>query len=153
MDHMSARATTIRQFHCTSVRGIHLWAYSSCIERSFAWGCVMTVWVASPVAATPVVRLGRWRVYEAADARTRHFAGHNLDRDTGRVSSAITAYDAATHRGRTESGRVYELIGAPALQADVDAAYVWRAWCALNRVSAYVDVTHEYVDAPCAKFH
>ena len=113
----------------------------------------MAVWVASPGLAVPVVRLTRWRVYEAVDTRARHFAGHNLAKATGRVSSAIAEYDAATHRGRTESGRVYELIGAPALEPDADAEYVWRAWCALNWVSAYVDVTHEYIDAPPRKFH
>ena len=105
----------------------------------------MTVWVASPVATVPVVRLGRWRVYEAADTGHRHFAGCNLDRGTGRVSTAITAYEATTHRGCTQSGRVYELTGAPALDSDADAEYVWQAWCALNHVNAYVDVTDEYV--------
>ena len=113
----------------------------------------MAVWEARPVADVPVVRLARWRVYEVADARSRHFTGHNIDRDTGRVSTAITAYDATTHRGCTQSGRVYELIGAPALDPDADAEYVWQAWCALNRVSAYVDVTREYAATPPSALH
>ena len=117
------------------------------------WGCVMAVWVASPVAAVPVVRLGRWRVYEAADTGHHHFAGRNLDKNTGRVSTAIREYDAAKRQGLTESGRVYELTGAPAAESDADAEYVWQAWCALNRVSSYVDVTHQYAGIPSTKAH
>ena len=105
----------------------------------------MTVWVASPVAEVPVVRLERWRVYEVAGAGSRHFAGHNLTKDTGRVSSTICEYDMVRRQGRTGSGRVYELVGAPALEVDADAEYVWRAWCSLNGVRAYVEVTDEYV--------
>lgn len=44
----------------------------------------MTVCVPSSVAAVPVIRLERWRVYEAIDAATRRFAGRNVDRRTGR---------------------------------------------------------------------
>lgn len=113
----------------------------------------MAVWGASSVAEVPVVRLGRWRVYEACDTKARHFAGHNLDRDTGRVSCAITAFEPALRRGRTESGRIYELVGEPSPEPDADAQYVWTVWCALNRLDAYVDVTREYALVPPSKPH
>ncbi len=87
----------------------------------------MAVWEARPVADVPAVRLARWRVYEVADTGHRHSAGRNLGQKTGRVSTAITAYDATAHRGCAQSGRVYEHIGAPALEPDADAEYVYAA--------------------------
>lgn len=100
--------------------------------------------MASPVAEVSSVQLARWRVYETSDGH-RHFAGHNVRRGTGRASTAIVAYDRAGRRGSTESGRIYELIGDPAVAADPDAEYVWSVWRALNGVIEYRDVTDEYL--------
>ena len=113
----------------------------------------MEVRDALPVEQVPTVRLARWRVYETVDSGHRHFAGHNLDLGIHRVSSAITAYDPVLRRGRTESGRVYELLGEPAPEPDADAERAWQVWCALNGVPAAVDVTHEYVVAPPKTLH
>ena len=107
----------------------------------------MAVWVASPVAEVANVQLARWRVYETSHG-DRHFAGRNVRRGTGRVSTAIVAFDAATRCGRTESGRVYALIGDPADVANPDAEYVWATWRALNRVAGWRDVTGEYAVGP-----
>ena len=106
-------------------------------------GCVMAVWVASPVSQVASVQLTRWRVHETVRG-DRHFAEHNVMPGTGRVSTAIVSYDPQVRRGRTASGRVYELVGAPAAAADPDAEYVWAAWCVLNRIVGYRDVTDEY---------
>lgn len=112
----------------------------------------MTVWVTSRVATVPRVRLGSWRVFQVATG-SRHFAGENLDKGTGRVSTAVVTYDGSTHRGLTESGRVYELVGPPADEPHADATYVWQAWCVLHEVRAWLDVTHEYADASSTKAH
>lgn len=108
----------------------------------------MTVWVASPVAEVASVQLVRWRVYETS-AGDRHFAGRNVQRGTGRVSTAIVAFDAATQCGRTESGRVYELVGRPG--RDTDGDYVWGRWLKINGNPTWRDVSEEYTPAQCAE--
>lgn len=101
----------------------------------------MNIWSATPVNEVPELRLCDWCVYECKGAKTRHFVGYRLTEREGRVSSAIRQFDAATRRGVTESGRVYELVGRPG--HDADAAYVWRRWLALNNETAWEDMTDD----------
>jgi len=77
-----------------------------------------------------------------------HFVGVRLDRGTGRVSSAIIEYDTVTHTGVTRSGRRYVLDGGPGADEDGEADYVWSAWCFLNQITAYRDVTNEILADP-----
>ena len=71
------------------------------------------VWKCAPVSERPEIVLVDWHVFEvklpSRAERTRHFAGQNITDREGRTSSAIETFDAATSRGTTESGRVYEL--------------------------------------------
>lgn len=55
-----------------------------------------------------------------------HLVGWNLTDREGRVSTAIQTYDPETHRGRTASGRVYELVGPPG--GDPDGECVLGQW-------------------------
>ena len=106
------------------------------------WECL---WVPAPVSERPEVVLTDWSVFEVAlgedPARTRHFAGQNITDHEGRVSSEVVEFDAATGRGVTSSGRVYELRGRTGFTAD--SRYVWDRWRALNGAVDVVDVTAE----------
>lgn len=107
------------------------------------------VWAAAPVSERPGIVLTDWHVFEvqlpSRGARTRHFAGYNITDREGRASSAIVAFDAETGRGRTCSGRVYELRGAAGFNGDGE--YVWHRWLSINSAKDVVDVTAEITNA------
>ncbi len=107
----------------------------------------MSIWAARPVADVPAVTLQHWRVIKT-DAGDMHFVGFRPERGTARVSSAIVEFDVRARVGVTRSGRRYLLDGAPGADADGDGEYVWSAWCQLNRVAGYHDVTNDiFVDS------
>lgn len=100
------------------------------------------------VEEQPDISLRAWRVFAVEGLSrkvagvTHHFVGHNVLDGEGRASTAIEKFDLATRRGRTESGRVYELLGKPG--RDRDAEYVWNRWKAINCVTSETDVTKQY---------
>ncbi|RAA12349.1 hypothetical protein DOT79_19170 [Ralstonia pseudosolanacearum] len=102
----------------------------------------MSIWQARPVGDAPEIALRAWRVMET-DIGERHFVGVRPDRGTGRVSSAIVEFDARTRVGVTRSGRRYILEGPQGPDANGDSEYVWAAWCQVNRVASFRDVTNE----------
>lgn len=99
------------------------------------------VWRTTPVRETPEIVLARWRVFSVSlpngESCTRHFVGWNVTEREGRVSSPIVEFDSLTMRGRTRSGRVYELRGVSGW--DGDAEYVWSRW---QRLQASGDLTN-----------
>ena len=103
------------------------------------------VWTPAPVSERPEIVLTDWHVFEVQlpglNTRTRHFAGQNITDDEGRASSAIVTIDAATGRGRTRSGRVYQLTGSTNLRGDGE--YTWNRWKSINGATDVVDVTAE----------
>lgn len=103
------------------------------------------IWAAAPVSERPEIELTDSHVFEVAvlagPERTRHFAGQNFRCREGRVSSAITTFDAATGRGVMRRRRVYELCGAPGFTPD--GRYVWNQWRTLNGGADVVDVRAE----------
>ena len=103
------------------------------------------VWKCAPVSERPEIVLVDWHVFEvklpSRAERTRHFAGQNITDREGRTSSAIETFDAATSRGTTESGRVYELRGSTGFSSDGE--YTWNRWKNINSVTDVVDVTAE----------
>ena len=103
------------------------------------------VWKCAPVSERPEIVLADWQVFEVKlpgrTERSRHFAGQNITDREGRTSSAITIFDAATSRGTTESGRVYELRGSTGFSGDGE--YTWSRWKSINSVTDVVDVTAE----------
>ncbi|SFT95543.1 hypothetical protein [Paraburkholderia aspalathi] len=100
----------------------------------------MALWTIGSLASEPAVFISRWRVLEI-DAGTRHFVGADKRNLNGRVSSAIVAFDNKQLRGRTLSGRVYQLLGSPGRSDNAD--YVWRRWCVVNEVKSFSDVTSQ----------
>ena len=110
---------------------------------------------AAGITEQPEIILERWSVKEVSGylkrpGRTRHFVGWNVVDVEGRASTAICEFDPTTRRGRTESGRVYELRGDSGYQAD--AAYIWKRWSLINGLTEETDVTAEYLPrSPLAK--
>ena len=107
----------------------------------------MSVWRVAPVEDQPEVVLTGWAVYEVVSERwpepTIHFVGRCVKPWEGRVSSAISTFDATTMKGITASGRVYQLRGEPGF--DSDAWYTFNAWCSINKITEFkeVDITAE----------
>lgn len=103
------------------------------------------VWECAPVSERPEILLTDWHVFEVQlpgrTERSRHFAGQNVTDHEGRASSAIVTFDAATGRGLTESGRVYQLQGSTGFTGDGE--YTWNQWKSINSVTGVVDVTTE----------
>ena len=62
----------------------------------------------------------------------------------GRVCSPVLEFDKQTMRGRTRSGRVYELVGPPGLNAD--ALYVWNRWLNINNNPVVTCITEDYYE-------
>lgn len=104
----------------------------------------MALWNVKPLNDEPNLSLADWRVFEVTyqdkdRVATRHLVGR--DKYGGRVSSAVLTIDLTARRGKTGSGRVYELVGPPGF--DSDAEYVWHAWERINLVESSRDVTAE----------
>lgn len=55
----------------------------------------MAIWRIGPVEDMPEVSLRRWSIRET-DSGTIHFVGYNVLRRQGRISTAITSFDART---------------------------------------------------------
>ncbi len=99
------------------------------------------------IAVEPVIRLARWRVFEA-DGKTRHFVGWHVDGHEGRVSNVIRSFDITSRRGETARGRIYVLLGEPGQDSDAD--YVWAAYRRINKIASYAEVTKEYTHGSVA---
>ena len=99
-----------------------------------------SVWSATSLTEVPEIELTRWQVMQLPHG-DRHFVGWNVTEREGRVSSKIVEFDAATRRGRTCSGRVYQLRGPTG--HDGDGAYTWGRWLKLNAATDCTDVSDE----------
>ena len=104
----------------------------------------LSVWRPASVQDEPETRLLQWRVFRVKGnidgGDTIHFVGRaNWE---GRVTSPVLEYDPTTKRGRTRSGRVYELLGDSGHNGD--ATYVWNRWLGMNGDPEVVDITSEY---------
>lgn len=102
----------------------------------------MPIWIPAPVDMRPSLTLSEWRIIELKDG-ARHFVGYHAETGSGRVSSAIKAFDPAARRGITDSGRVYQLAGEPGYHAD--AEYVLSNWMLLYGEPSCIDVTEAVV--------
>lgn len=101
-----------------------------------------TIWVPVSVAAEPHTRLRKWRVFRvtANGETTVHFVGET--HDEGRVCSPVIEYDKDTKRGRTRSGRIYELQGLCGYSPN--GQYVFNYWLRQYKDPVVQDVTVDY---------
>lgn len=97
-----------------------------------------SVWSATPVADQPEIELARWQVMQLPNG-DRHFVGWNATEGEGRASSKIVEFDPLTRRGRTTSGRVYQLRGQTG--HDGDGSHTWGRWMRNNGAVAFEDVS------------
>jgi len=100
------------------------------------------LWGAGSLASKPRFDLGGWSVVET-DRGDHHLVGIDLDNGTGQVSSTIARFDAKAMRCETASGRIYVLHETGGLSTS-HAWYVWDAWCQVNDVKSWRDVTARY---------
>lgn len=106
------------------------------------------IWRTPGVGDQPAINLIRWRVVEVTCGQhqgARHLVGYCPENCEGRVSTAIMSFDAVAMQLTTKSGRVYQLLGEPGY--DCDGEHVWRAWSAVNGVTAGRDVTLEFTSS------
>ncbi|UIF89969.1 hypothetical protein [Cupriavidus sp. UYPR2.512] len=99
-------------------------------------------WGTGSLASKPKFDLGGWSVVET-DRGEHHLVGIDLDNGTGQVSSTIVRFDASAMRCETVSGRIYTLQETEGI-ATSNAWYVWEAWCQVNDVKHWTDVTARY---------
>lgn len=101
-----------------------------------------SVWSVAPVTEQPELELEHWQVMQLPNG-DRHFVGWNVTDREGRASSKISEFDTTTARGRTDSGRVYQLLGRTG--SDRDALHTWRRWMRVNGAveADVVDVSAE----------
>jgi hypothetical protein len=92
---------------------------------------VMALWNVASVPDQPQIRLSNWTIKHCKEGD--FFVGTNTAEGTGRVSTKIVMFDQHNRRGRTESGRVYELIGSPGYSNDGE--YVWNTYKVINRLT------------------
>jgi len=116
--------------------------FSSLAEESIQ----NSIWKTTSIEQTPNLELRSWRIYEVSskfwEGRTRHFSGYNVTEREGRASTQIAEFDKGKMVGRTESGRIYNLVGPAGY--DKDATYVWDCYCRRNQLFDITDVTEEY---------
>lgn len=103
-----------------------------------------------PVAVLPVKRLDSWSIVKVIEEKAGsekidfHFIGRDLMERNGAVSSKIVEFDPQRMQGKTQSGRIYQLVGHNGY--DGDALYVLRNWCNIYQVVA-VDATQEFLQS------
>ena len=74
------------------------------------------------ISEEPEIQLYDWDI-KMDTTGASYFVGSRVDNGDGRVSTAIVAFDSENRRGRTLSGRVYELLGSRGWSSNGE--YVW----------------------------
>ena len=100
----------------------------------------MPAWTVAPVTPQPSITLVDWQVMQL-DNGDRHLVGYALENSGGHASMGVVAFDFATLRAVSSSGRVYQLKGPPG--RDRDAGYTWHRWSDINAAGRFDDVTHD----------
>lgn len=103
-------------------------------------------WALTTISELANCTLDAWSVFEVpfeghGRVWTRHFVGFRREGCRGQVSSPVLEFDPASRRGRTRSGRVYELAGGSGINPDAMA--VWGLWKAAKALGVERDVTAE----------
>ena len=91
-----------------------------------------SVWTTSSVSDEPQIELIHWDIKQDT-AGNAYFVGNRADNGSGRVSTAIVEFDPERRRGRTQSGRVYELLGAQGYSSNGE--YVWSIYKVANGIT------------------
>lgn len=116
------------------------------ISQLFDGMLTSSIWRVAPVTDEPEVKLSHWSIRESLSEGSyakgsRHFVGLTESRSSGRVSTPILEFDPVSCKGRTESGRVYELVGESG--SHPDSNYVWGRFAYINGILEYKDISKE----------
>lgn len=95
-----------------------------------------SVWRPASVNDEPEVQLCQWDIKKDTAGRC-YFVGSRVDDGTGRVSTAIVEFDAERHRGRTKSGRIYEMVGPRGRSSNGE--YLWSLYKIANGITEITD--------------
>lgn len=107
------------------------------------------IWSLEPILASPEVALTKWAAFDVpligeTQPWTRHFVGYSKELSDGQSTAAVVAFDPIRRLGRTKSGRVYLLEGAPG--HSMPGKLVWTRWKHLSKVAMEKDVTDEVLE-------
>lgn len=96
------------------------------------------------VELIPIVELEDWSILElqTADGNGYYFCGRINGR--GRISTKIVEWDPQRKIGKTESGRIYQLIDAPSDPQDSELQTIKLALRIKCLAISYRDVTFEF---------
>lgn len=94
-----------------------------------------SVWRSASVNDEPEIQLCQWHIKKDTNGGC-YFVGSRVDDGTGRVSTAIVEFDAEQRRGRTQSGRVYELVGPKG--RSTNGEYIWSVYKIANGITELV---------------
>ncbi|PPD00233.1 MAG: hypothetical protein CTY35_02990 [Methylotenera sp.] len=97
------------------------------------------------VELIPMVKLEDWSIQElqTADGYVYYFCGRIGGR--GRISTRIVEWCPQEKIGRTESGRIYQLIDAPGDPDNLELQAIRHAWTVKYAATVHKDVTSEFV--------
>ena len=101
-------------------------------------------WTVTTISEAANCTLDAWSVFDVpfdgeGHAWTRHFVGFRREGGRGQVSSPVEQFAPGSRRGRTRSGKVYELPGDSGFNPDAMAT--WGLWKAVNAIRVERDVT------------
>ncbi|MFB9125726.1 DNA-binding protein [Paraburkholderia dipogonis] len=82
----------------------------------------MSLYIHPPGEGPGVVYLEHWSIREFENGK-RFFVGFSRESQDGRVSTEIVELDGAARRGRTASGRIYELVGLNGYNSDAEYVF------------------------------
>lgn len=97
----------------------------------------MPVWESPSVADEPEVSISHWQILEISTGQ-RFFVGHDVRYNVGRVSTPVCNFDPVSLRGETQSGRRYQMFGAPC--HDLDGQWLWGLCCRARGYDSFKDV-------------
>lgn len=96
---------------------------------------------APAVSEQPQASLSHWAIHEVGV--DLFLIGWNIDQDCPRYTSQLVQFDRHTRTAVTQSGRHYQLVGAPG--AEMQTLIAWEHECRLRGVSS-TDVTHQLLN-------
>jgi len=108
----------------------------------------MPIWNVIPVSNQPELVLTEWSII-LVNQTDWHFVGYAPANAEGRVSSKVDEFDLERRVGRTKSGRLYRLEGAPG--DNPDARYTFNLWCSYNPVEEFEEITSKVLSGELAK--
>jgi hypothetical protein len=99
---------------------------------------------AASVDLIPEIELEDWSIHElqTADGVVYYFCGRIDGR--GRISTRIVEWNSERKVGRTESGRIYQLVDEPGDPDNLELQAIRLAWKVKHASAMDRDVTHEF---------